>query len=138
MRKRVPDVQTVVGFAMAAAKTASAATTEEESTRAAVLTEAALRLLSLYHLTLPALVAEAKFDVGKLLVPGGEKGKGKEEVDAVGGTGDGWGFARSNVFGVEALTQLHVLRLVGEGGEFAWGGRAGESLVLFPRAILFI
>ena len=132
MRKRVPDVATVVGFAMAAAKTASAATTEEESTRAAVLTESALRLLSLYHLTLPALVAEAKFDVGKLLVPGGEKGKGKEEIDVVGGSGDGWGFARSNVFGVEALTQLHVLRLVGEGGEFAWGGRAGRSRLLSP------
>jgi nucleolar pre-ribosomal-associated protein 1 len=123
VRKRVPDLGTVVGFAMAAAKGSSGVgSSEVEKSRRAVLTEAALRLLSLYHLTLPSLVAEGKFDAGKLLVPAEEKGKGKGAATEA---GDGWGFARAELKGVDALSQLHVLRLVGEGGDFVWGGKAG-------------
>ncbi|CDZ97889.1 Uncharacterized conserved protein [Phaffia rhodozyma] len=129
IRKRVPDVATVVGCAVAATRTSGEAQGSEESTRASILTEAILRLLSLYQITLPGLIAEGKFDVGKLLVSGdGGKGKGKGE-----GEGDddkeieGWGFARSEVFGVEALSQLHVLRLLREGGDLAWGSKAGSS-----------
>lgn len=136
MRKRIPDVANIVGFALAVARQVSEATTSEESSRGAILTEAALRLLSLYHLTLPGLIAEARFDVGKLLVPGaaegagGGKGKAREEdgSSALAATtaGDGWGFARADLEGVEALSQLHVLRLVGEGGNFAWSSKAGS------------
>lgn len=120
MRQRVPDVTTVVDFAMNASKLSETATVEEAA-QAAVLTESALRLLSLYQATLPGLIAEeARFDVGKLLLPSNGKGKGKEEQ-----TEDGWGFAKSSLEGVAALSQLHVLRLLGEGGDFAWGSKAG-------------
>lgn len=135
MRQRVPDVTTVVDFAMAAARAAGSADADEAA-QAAVLTEAALRLLSLYQATLPGLLAEeARFDVGKLLLPSagaGAKGKGKEADPAAAAADDGWGFAKSSLDGVAALSQLHVLRLLGEGGDFTWGARAGASPAFRP------
>jgi hypothetical protein len=126
MRQRVPDVTTVVDFAMDVSKVADGGASVEHAAQAAVLTESALRLLGLYQATLPGLIAEeARFDVGKLLLPSASgKGKSKEDLDA---SDDGWGFAKSSLEGVAALSQLHVLRLLGEGGDFLWGARAGAS-----------
>lgn len=134
MRQRVPDVTTVVDFAMDASKVAADATVEQAA-QAAVLTESALRLLGLYQATLPGLIAEeARFDVGKLLLPSASgKGKGKEELGTA--SEDGWGFAKSSLEGVAALSQLHVLTLLGEGGDFLWGARAGTLMFVRCRVV---
>ncbi|KAI0687369.1 ribosome 60S biogenesis N-terminal-domain-containing protein, partial [Cerioporus squamosus] len=69
VRKRVPDFQVIVGFSQKYNDPNSA--DQEQSapnpTRTALLAESAHRLLWLYHELLPSVVAEARFDAGKLL-----------------------------------------------------------------------
>jgi nucleolar pre-ribosomal-associated protein 1 len=69
VRKRVPDFMVVVAFGQqtqqAPAKTSPAHINNQNKN--ALLAESAQRLLWLYHHCLPAVVSEARFDVGKLL-----------------------------------------------------------------------
>ncbi|KAF9517643.1 hypothetical protein BS47DRAFT_469370 [Hydnum rufescens UP504] len=79
VRRRVPDFQVVVALsqrnvsALASTSALAAATVVDQSqpgeaTRNELLSEASLRLMWLYHRSLPSLAAEARFDPGKLLL----------------------------------------------------------------------
>lgn len=119
VRRRVPDFQVVLAFvqlhsqapkearAARAAKAAEEASSAEpppqpapvtNPTKEALLGEAAQRLMWMYQRCLPELVAEARFDVGKVLVgafgigagaPGAEEGSEPEDVDMSGSEGEG-------------------------------------------------
>jgi nucleolar pre-ribosomal-associated protein 1 len=109
-RRRVPDFQVVVAFSQMKVDAGEA--------KLALLGESAQRLLWLYHLCFPQMVAEARFDVGKLL-----QGLVDASQDAVRESG--------GVFGLHGLKQLHVLRLLQESDQFTWSGKAGQWSCVF-------
>ena len=149
-RRRVPDVLVVIAFAQKSATLARVADDEEPDppavARSAMLTESALRLLGLYHHTLPSITQEMKFDVGKLLVSSSsvkaERRAKKEHragsvisdagsVASVGtmgtaGMGGGFGQDRGDVEELEALSQAHVLTLLGAAEGWQWSKKAGK------------
>lgn len=110
LRKRVPDFQVIIAFAQQKAV---------NRTKAALLAESANRLLWLYHCCLPEVVAEARFDVGKLLMTladptsttdsSEENGEDKGETTA----------PRK----LHAVSQLHVYRLLESSDQFVWSGK---------------
>jgi nucleolar pre-ribosomal-associated protein 1 len=100
----VPEFQVVVAF--------SQMKVDGGEAKLALLGESAQRLLWLYHLCFPQMVAEARFDVGKLL-----QGLVDASQDAVREGG--------SVFGLHGLKQLHVLRLLQESDQFTWSTKAG-------------
>jgi nucleolar pre-ribosomal-associated protein 1 len=116
VRRRVPEFQVVVAFSQQKLRSAPHAQINE--TKVAFLAESAQRLLWLYHKCLPSLVAEARFDVGKLLQTfsqdsGVEPGAGHEKdlPDAA-----------SRLYRVQ---KLHVLRLLKNSDQFNWTGKIG-------------
>jgi nucleolar pre-ribosomal-associated protein 1 len=149
-RRRVPEVIVVINFAQQSAQLAPAETeTEEEQALAAkstLLTESALRLFGLLYRTLPSIAAEAKFDVGRLLVSSSSAKAEKRErmsvksgsvVDDSGsiasfgtagtaGMGGGFGYSRGEVAGFDALSQVHVLALLRDVKEWDWARKAGK------------
>jgi nucleolar pre-ribosomal-associated protein 1 len=151
-RRRVPDVLVVISFAQKAAQLAPAEpeTDEEKSlvAKSSLLTESALRLFGLYYRTLPSIAGEAKFDIGRLLVSSSSAKAEKKErqamktgsvVDDTGsmasfgtagtaGMGGGFGQSRGEVRGFEALSQVHVLELLGQVRDWSWANKAGECL----------
>ncbi|KAK4684154.1 nucleolar pre-ribosomal-associated protein 1, partial [Tremellales sp. Uapishka_1] len=158
-RKRVPDVLVVITFAQKAAALISPDSEIEDealAARSALLTEAALRLFGLYHSTLPTIATEAKFDVGKLLVSASsanaERRARREaregsvvsdsgSVGSVGtlgtiGMGGGFGHSRGEVKGFEALSQLHVLKLLGAVRDWNWNNKAAGSQYTYLYHIL--
>ena len=123
VRKRVPEFQVLVAFSQAQqqkhGEPLATATSSEQShsgisvpnpAKTALLSEASLRLLWLYHQCFPAMVAEAKFDVGKLL---------QAFVDDE-TTGDD---ATDTSKRFRQLQQLHILNLLKESDQFAVTGR---------------
>lgn len=160
-RLRVPEVPVIVAFAQKAATMARPKDEDDEvepavAARSAMLTEAALRLFGLYHATLPSLAGEARFDVGKLLVSASsanaERRARREaregsvvsdsgSVGSVGtlgtvGMGGGFGHARGDVEGFEALSQLHVLRLLASVPGWNWTNKAAGSQYTYLYHIL--
>ncbi|KAI0640548.1 ribosome 60S biogenesis N-terminal-domain-containing protein [Trametes meyenii] len=132
VRKRVPEFQVIVGLSQRLNESGHAHAQEVQSkekpkdkekekqkerapnpTRTALLTESAHRLLWLYHRLLPAVVAEARFDAGKLL-------QAIEEMLLQGSAG-------SPTAGLDTLRQLHVLRLLRESEYFTWSGKSGSK-----------
>ncbi|KAJ7863151.1 ribosome 60S biogenesis N-terminal-domain-containing protein [Mycena olivaceomarginata] len=95
VRHRVPEFQVVVARAKGAAAAAPPHPTKE-----ALLAESAQRLLWMYHSYLPLLVAETRFDVGKLV---------------------------QNLWISRAGANLHVLRLLAESDQFVWSGKTASS-----------
>ncbi|KAG1732030.1 uncharacterized protein EDB91DRAFT_1058414 [Suillus paluster] len=91
----------------------------------ALLGESAQRLLWLYHLCFLQMVAEARFDVGKLL-----QGLVDASQDAVREAG--------NVCGLHGLKQLHVLRLLQESDQFTWSGKVANSSNTYLHALVRI
>lgn len=118
-RRRVPDFQVVIAFshksgdnAQSAPRDADSETTPLNKVRTAMLGESSTRLLWLYHLCFPSLVAEARFDVGKLLQSSFEE---VGETSVVGSTS-----------GLDTSRRLHVLRLLKESDQFLWSSKSGE------------
>jgi hypothetical protein len=124
-RRRVPDFQVVVAFSQQKFSDDSPlpghAPTQPNATRAALLLESAQRLLWMYHRCLPSLVAEARFDVGKLLQNFSDV-QSKTEIDDAEKDEDLDAPAR-----LQMVRQLHVLRLLKESEQFALGGKSGRS-----------
>lgn len=125
VRKRVPEFQVVVAFSqqklndVSSLQSGTIATDSPQYNpqRTALLSESALRLLWLYHAYLPSLVAEARFDVGKLLssfldAPKTTSVEGQKE----------------DIGGLHILRQLHVLRLLKESDQFVWSGKIGTVI----------
>lgn len=120
-RKRVPEHQVIIAFSQQKPDT-----TQEKSTAghgapvatlkpltASMISESALRILWLYHKCLPTLVAEGRFDSGKLLWSFLHHWNGEVQGQFV----DGWDMVR----------RLHVLRLLKESDQFSWSGKPGDN-----------
>ncbi|KAJ7780624.1 ribosome 60S biogenesis N-terminal-domain-containing protein [Mycena maculata] len=124
IRHRVPEFQVIVAFASAQKEGQPGAGKQApHPTKIAFLAESAQRLLWMYHSCLPLLVAETRFDVGKLVQNFSEfESKPDDERDAP---------ARLN-----AVRQLHVLRLLNESEQFVWSGKAAGSTKSHLHALL--
>ncbi|KAH9007194.1 ribosome 60S biogenesis N-terminal-domain-containing protein [Lactarius hatsudake] len=119
-RRRVPDFQVVIAFSQKAGEHVDVQSTSSDvaagnappnKVRAAMLAESSTRLLWLYHLCFPSVVAEARFDVGKTL----QNSFGEVGADSVVGP----------ISGLDTLRRLHVLRLLKESDQFVWTGKTG-------------
>lgn len=153
-RRRTPEIQVIIAFAQ---KSATMAPLEPETeadnalvAKSTMLTETALRLFGLYYRTMPTISAEVKFDVGRLLVSSSSNKQERRErkearsgsvvsetgsLRSVGtagtaGMGGGFGYARGNVKGFEALSQVHVVQLLTDVTEWQWQNKAGEQMFL--------
>ncbi|KAI0751700.1 ribosome 60S biogenesis N-terminal-domain-containing protein [Daedaleopsis nitida] len=123
MRRRVPEFQVVVGFSQRLNETSPSTvegqakqkevTSAPNPTKNALLAESAHRLLWLYHRLLPSLVAEARFDAGKLL-------QAIEDMFLQTALS-------SATNGLDTLRQLHILRLLKESEHFTWSGKSGSK-----------
>ncbi|KAK7440039.1 hypothetical protein VKT23_017290 [Stygiomarasmius scandens] len=129
VRRRVPDFQVVVAFLHRAEDGQKGETGKEKgkekeqmsvkpnASRKALLGEVAHRLLWLYQSCLPDTVAEARFDVGKLL---GSIEVSKGLVEEMGGSQQ----PSDRMHGVK---QLHILRLLGANDQFSWSAKGSSS-----------
>jgi len=124
VRRRVPEFQVIIGFSQQKLVDTPAqlgdqipSSGQKNPTKSALLSESAQRLLWLYHRCLPSLVAEARFDVGKLLLNfTGTTGSNKtENVSEEAGS--------NIVASLRTVQQLHILRLLKESDQFAWSGK---------------
>ncbi|KAM5540626.1 hypothetical protein V8D89_005657 [Ganoderma adspersum] len=115
VRKRLPEFQVIVGFSQRTNEGSSPPTGQVSPNpiRTSLLSESAHRLLWLYHRLLPSVVAEARFDAGKLL-------QAIEDMLAQ-------GVAVGSTAGFDMLRQLHVLRLLRESEHFTWSGKLGSK-----------
>lgn len=119
-RRRVPDFQVIIAFSQktgedvqVAPGDAIAAARQPGKVSIAMLAESSARLLWLYHLCFPSLVAEARFDVGKLLQNLFDNEAGAERTAV-------------STSGLDTLRRLHVLRLLRESDQFLWSSKSGE------------
>ncbi|KAF5371676.1 hypothetical protein D9758_003519 [Tetrapyrgos nigripes] len=161
VRRRVPDFQVVLAFlhhvedgasskadsevgkgkekenssALGAQKTAP----RPNATKRALLGESAHRLLWLYQTCLPGMVAEARFDVGKLLgsfEAGWDWDVVKRQTQKKSGDDDntddvedeeGQGEDRKPSDKLHDVEQLHILRLLGASEQFSWSAKGSSS-----------
>lgn len=118
VRRRVPDFQVIIGFSQ---QKHVGPQGQVNQTKVALLSEAAQRLLWLYHRCLPAVVAEARFDVGKLLQNFAQDahsdGQRRDTDD------DELPDAASRLYRVQ---QLHVLSLLKDSEQFIGTGKIGK------------
>ncbi|KAG5640903.1 hypothetical protein DXG03_006683 [Asterophora parasitica] len=128
-RRRVPEFQVIVAFSQqkfdAVPTAPGAPTTPPNPTRGALLAESAQRLLWMYQRCLPLVVAEARFDVGKLLQAFStevETAKSPESSDSA---------KRLHV-----VKQLHVLRLLKDSDQFGWSGKMGSTSQSYLAVLL--
>ncbi|OXG21306.1 nucleolar pre-ribosomal-associated protein 1 [Cryptococcus neoformans Tu259-1] len=168
VRKRLPELAVIVAFAQKSAQLAPAEPdpdSEEDRalvTKSAMLTELALRIFSLCNRILPSMASELKFDVGRLLVSSSSAKQEKKEkqqaregsvigddaqsVKSIGTVGSkgtigmrgGFGQSRGEVEGFEALSQVHVLELLGEVRDWHWSNKAAGSQYTYVYHILLL
>jgi len=119
-RRRVPDFQVVIAFSQKAGEEVQSAKEDADATatpprkvRMAMLAESSTRLLWLYYLCFHSLVAEVRFDVGKLLQSSFDN---EVRTDCIAGP----------TSGLDNLRRLHVLRLLRESDQFLGFGKSGE------------
>ena len=119
-RRRVPDFQVIIAFSQKTGEDVQVAPEDADATarpsgkvRVAMLAESSTRLLWLYHLCFPSLVAEARFDVGKLLQTLFDHELGAEHNT-------------ESISGLDTLRRLHVLRLLRESDQFLWSSKSGK------------
>ncbi len=131
-RRRVPDFQVVIAFSQKASEEVQTArehtdatTTPPGKVRMAMLAESSTRLLWLYHLCFPSLIAEVRYDVGKLLQNSFDDKVGTDNI-----TGP--------TSGLDTLRRLHVLRLLRESNQFLGFGKSGELYIRLTYLNLFI
>ncbi|KAG6853529.1 hypothetical protein C0991_003449 [Blastosporella zonata] len=136
VRKRVPDFQVIVAFSQQKFSEAPPAMTPgapvpvppaNNPTRAALLAESAQRLLWMYQRCLPLVVAEARFDLGKLL----QGFVAEEKVPEEEGMGEVAAADKLHV-----VRQLHVLRLLKDSDQFVWSGKMGSSSQSYLAVLL--
>ena len=113
VRRRVPDFQVVVAFShQKQPDVPGGSTLQSNPTKMALLAESAQRLLWLYYRSLPSMVAEARFELGKLLQTfTTEKGSSDQAADTA-----------SRLYRVQ---QLHILKLLNESDQFVWTTKIG-------------
>ncbi|KAL0948883.1 hypothetical protein HGRIS_008999 [Hohenbuehelia grisea] len=139
IRKRLPDFQVIVAFTQlyqhdgqspdpgnVTLSDAQKSPVNTNKVGLAFLAEAGQRLLWMYHKCLPDMVAEARFDVGKLLAGFSlsQEGDAGLSVDDEEDEGDE---TKSADRRLEVLRKLHVLRLLEVSEGFAWSGKSAFS-----------
>jgi nucleolar pre-ribosomal-associated protein 1 len=138
IKRKVPNFEVIVAFSQVKS-TVDSSTSQwgitdlaesDKVLKNAMLAECALRLMWLYHRSLPEMPAEARYDAGKLLL----SGSGRRLVDSlsqntapVPETKE----APHDVAGFDALSQLHVLRLLQHSDQFIWHATLGASPLRF-------
>lgn len=127
VRRRVPEFQVIVAFSQQkfgdGTSAAGATTVLPNPTKAALLSESALRLLWMYHRCLPLVVAEARFDVGKLL----QNFSVEAQTTKVNTDSDKPEESSDAAIRLHMVRQLHVLRLLKDSDQFAWSGKMGKN-----------
>nr|XP_019048954.1 hypothetical protein I302_02734 [Kwoniella bestiolae CBS 10118]OCF27884.1 hypothetical protein I302_02734 [Kwoniella bestiolae CBS 10118] len=132
-RKRIPELSVIIAFAQKAATMApSEAETEAEialASKSAMLTEIALRIFGLCNKTMPSMGSEMKFDVGRLLVSASSASAERRARREA---------REGSVVSFEALSQLHVLQLLGEVRDWTWMNKAAGSQYTYLYHILLL
>ncbi|WVF66097.1 hypothetical protein IAT40_000836 [Kwoniella sp. CBS 6097] len=133
VRKRIPELSVIIAFAQKAATMAPPeAETDAEialATKSAMLTEVALRLFGLCNKTLPSMATEMKFDPGRLLVSASSASAERRARREA---------REGSVVRFEALSQLHVLELLGEVRDWNWMNKAAGSQYTYLYHILLL
>lgn len=112
-RRRVPEFQAIVAFSQHYLSTQH----PQNAVKHSLLGECSQRLLCLYQEHLPGIVAEAKFEVGKLVQTLAEGSLiAVPENIAASDTSHG----RPPL---QSMKQMHVLRLLCKSDQFTWSGK---------------
>ncbi|KAF8905722.1 ribosome 60S biogenesis N-terminal-domain-containing protein [Gymnopilus junonius] len=147
VRRRVPEWGVCVGFAMgvgvgvgAGGNTPNviAPAPMSNPTKTALLAESAQRLLWLYHRCLPSVVAEVRFDVGKLLqtfVQGPSSSAAREDEDEEMQGADEEEEEPDAASRLYRVQQLHILGLLKQSDQFVWSTKI-PSLSQTPFHVL--
>jgi nucleolar pre-ribosomal-associated protein 1 len=126
VRRRVPEFQVIVAFSQQnlgeGISVAGGAAVPPNPTKAALLSESAQRLLWMYYRCLPLVVAEARFDVGKLL----QNFTTDAQTAKVNTDSDEQDESPDAAARLHMVRQLHVLRLLKDSDQFAWTGKIGK------------
>ena len=119
VKKRVPNFEVIVAFSQQKSSTVWAPERSKEyGARRGMISEIGLKLMWLYHRSLPCIPAEARYDIGKLLFsPTGQQ--------LIADSGDAEDLS-SQAPGFASLSQLHLLRLFHHSSQFAWWTTFGE------------
>jgi nucleolar pre-ribosomal-associated protein 1 len=122
VRKRVPDFMVVVAFGQQTqqAPTKTPPAHINNQSKKALLAESAQRLLWLYQHCLPAVVSEARFDVGKLLQTFSSTSKESDTDD------------EHDSDRLHRVQQLHVLNILRDSDQFSWAVKSGTLSLPFP------
>ncbi|EJT99629.1 hypothetical protein DACRYDRAFT_95959 [Dacryopinax primogenitus] len=117
-RRRVPDFSVIIAFSQQKIEGDG----EAAEKKRAMLKEVALRLLWCYQRSLPDLVAEFRFDAGKLFTPRYcESFQGVPSED------------QEHINQLSELCQLHALRLLRTSEQFNWSAKPSG----FPHSFLY-
>ncbi|KAG8812996.1 hypothetical protein FRC17_001713, partial [Serendipita sp. 399] len=124
LRKRVPTFEVIVGFVQQKSTSSESGpqnTIEPDGKilQSLMVSEAALRLMLLYHKVLSDLPADARYDVGKLL----STGVGKRLISAP----QSLNIAPEHVTTFETLCHVHILDLLQHSDQYIWGITLGQS-----------
>jgi nucleolar pre-ribosomal-associated protein 1 len=124
VKRRVPNFEVIVAFSQQKSGVAWAPEhSKEYSARRSMISEIGLKLMWLYHRSLPSIPAEARYDIGKLLFsPAGQQ--------LIAGGGDAER-PPPQAPGLAILSQFHLLRLFHHSGQFAWWTIFGECPLLW-------
>lgn len=123
MRKRVPDFMVVIAFGQQTQKTPTGTTSAEiNQNKKALLAESAQRLLWLYQNCLPAVVSDARFDVGKLLQNFASTSNGDDTNDES---------EPGTAIRLYRVQKLHVLNILRDSDQFSWAVKSGTFSQLF-------
>lgn len=114
VRRRVPEFQVIIGFSQ------QKHTGPLNLTKIALLAEIAQRLLWLYHCCLPAVVAEARFDLGKLLSAFAQDSETQTEIDD-----DNAVATSTRLYRVQ---KLYILSLLKDSDQFIWTSKIGTCV----------
>lgn len=118
-RRRVPEFQVIVAFSQQPIASSN-------TTKHALLSESSQRLLWLYQECLPDVVAEARFEVGKLVSNLVEGSFTSLFGDYEGGSMKQEDQRKDASMALQSVKHLHVLRLLNGSDQFAWAGKVGE------------
>ncbi|KAF8548697.1 hypothetical protein OG21DRAFT_1489160 [Imleria badia] len=119
-RRRVPELQVIVAFSQHFLASSN-------TTKHALLSESSQRLLWLYQECLPDVVAEARFEVGKLVLNLVEGSLASLSGDNEGGSTKQEDPQKEASNALQSVKHLHVLRLLSGSDQFAWAGKVASS-----------
>ncbi|KAG8860187.1 hypothetical protein FRB91_004580 [Serendipita sp. 411] len=124
VKRRIPTFEVIVGFVQQKCispelSSQDSAHLSDQSLRSLMIAGSALRLMLLYHKVLPDLPADARYDVGKLLLTGIGK-----RVLSFSTASD---ISPEDTVGFKVLCHLHILDLLQHSEQYIWNATLGQS-----------